>query len=165
MLIGNGFGNWKSQSGLVLVVLSIPLLAKCGGATGGATVSTGGAPGGSGITSAGGSAGLSGAGGATTLPLDAGLSCSISVSQFDNTCNSDSDCVGVPEGNPCICGCSMCPTAALNVKAADQYLVDFKALSPTQCGSVVCNCPCIAGPCCRSGHCYNDCGMCSLPNN
>jgi hypothetical protein len=93
---------------------------------------------------------------------DATLSCSLSASQFDNSCKVDSDCVGVPSGDPCAANCaSICPTAALNVRVAAEYVADLRALVPASSDSIVCNCPCIAArPCCRQGACYNSCGAC-----
>jgi len=105
-------------------------------------------------------------GGGAGATEDAGPSCSMSASQYDSSCKGDSDCVGVPEGDPCAGNClSMCPTSALNVRVASQYLSDLKALSAGRNQNVVCNCPCIAAqPCCRQGFCYNTCGDCTTTN-
>jgi len=97
---------------------------------------------------------------------DAGLSCSLSASQFDNSCTVDSDCVGVPFGDPCINDCaSICPMFALNIRVANQYLTDLKVVSAGRNENIICSCPCIPlQPCCRQGLCYNTCGDCSTPN-
>ena len=101
--------------------------------------------------------------GATT---DAGLSCNLSASQYDNSCTVDSDCVGVPPGDPCAGNCSsICRTSALNARVAYQYLTDLKVVSAGRNEDVGCMCPCIAAqPCCRQGVCYNMCGNCATPN-
>jgi len=93
---------------------------------------------------------------------DAALSCSLSASQFDNSCKVDSDCVGVPSGDPCAANCaSICPAAALNARVAAEYVADLRALVPVSNDSIVCSCPCIAArPCCRQGACHNLCGEC-----
>jgi hypothetical protein len=105
-------------------------------------------------------AGLDGRGAGATG--DAALSCSLSASQFDSSCKVDSDCVGVPSGDPCAANCaSICPTAALNIGVAAQYLADLRALVPVSNNSIVCSCPSIAvRPCCRQGACYNSGGAC-----
>ena len=97
---------------------------------------------------------------------DAELSCSLSASQYDNSCTIDSDCVGVPFGDPCAGNCSsICPTSALNARVAYQYLTDLKALMAGGTENAICNCPCIPlQPCCRQGVCYNMCGECSGTN-
>lgn len=158
----------KSRCGLVAALLSILLLNQCGGqteldtgsASGRSSTSTWGATGSSGITTPGGSAGLSGAGGTMNLPP-----CSVSASQYDNSCNSDSDCLGVPMGNPCLGGlgaCSFCPTAALNVRVASQFLAALKTATPAQGTGTSCNCGCIpVAPCCLRGVCYNSCDKCN----
>lgn len=183
MLAGNRLRTWTPQLSWAMALLLVPLLVHCGGqselvsmaqSSGGTSSSLGGSTGLSGNTNPGvsqgpapgGSTGVSGFtsnGGSTTLPLDAGLSCSMSASQYDNTCNVDSDCLGVPEGNPCLGGlCNSCPTAALNVRVASQYSADFRALIPTPSTGTICNCPCAPmAPCCRQGLCYNDCYMCT----
>ena len=162
--------SWISQSRLLIVLLSISSLTRCGGQTelvsieqssGGSSSSTGGSTGLSGNTNPGvsqgpapgGSAGMSGftsSGGSTTLPLDAGLSCNMLASQYDNTCNVDSDCVAVPIGSPCMDGaCILCPAAALNARVAYQYLADFAVLNAGYNSSGACRgCPCTTTPCC-----------------
>jgi len=103
----------------------------------------------------------SGAGGAGAA--SAGPSCSMSASQYDSSCNVDSDCVLVPEGAPCDGNClSICPTSALNSRVAYQYLADFKALMAGHNESLGCMCDCYAGPYCCHGICYSQCGGCSL---
>ena len=86
---------------------------------------------------------------------DVGLSCSLSASQYDNSCTVDSDCVGVPSGDPCAGNClSVCPTAALNVRVASQYLADLGAVMSAHNESPgVCSCPAIGAPSCCRGVC------------
>jgi hypothetical protein len=94
---------------------------------------------------------------------DPGPSCSMSASQYDSSCNVDSDCVLVPEGAPCDGNClSVCPTSALNARVAYQYLADLKALMAEHNESPVCMCDCYAGPYCCHGICYSQCGGCSM---
>ena len=95
-----------------------------------------------------------------------GPTCNMSASQYDNSCTVDSDCVGVPEGDPCAGNClSVCPTVALNARVASQYLTDLQVVSAGRDENLVCNCPCIAAqPYCCLGICYNGCGDCSTPN-
>jgi len=86
---------------------------------------------------------------------DVGLSCSLSASQYDNSCTVDSDCVGVPPGDPCAGNClSVCPTAALNVRVASQYLADLGAVMSAHNESPgVCSCPAFGTPSCCRGVC------------
>ncbi len=163
MLIGNSLRTWTPQSSWAMALLLIPVLAQCGGQTellaieqssgGNSSISTG---------STGLSGGL-GTGGRVALLLDAGLSCNLSASQYDNSCKVDSDCVEVPGGNPCSASTCHCPTT-LNVDVASKYMNDYTALSATVAGTGSCPCPCLSGPCCRQGVCNNSCGMCSFPN-
>ena len=170
--------------GLLLLVAceaKTPLDSPSGGVAGdsASTSRVGGAAGGSGDPAhlggslgSGGSGGIAGtsgpestAGGAggARVKGDARLSCSMSASQYDNSCNVDSDCVAVPEGAPCDDDCrSVCPTSALNVRDAYQYLADLKALMAEHNESPVCRCPCYAGPYCCQGICTGQCGGCSL---
>jgi len=164
MLNRTRFRTWTPQSSWAMALLLIPVLAQCGGQTELVAVqqSSGGSSG-----STGGSTGISvtsGTGGSMTLPLDAGPSCSMSASQYDNTCNVDSDCVEVPGGNPCSASTCHCPTT-LNVDVATKYINDYTALSANVAGTLgVCPCTCLSGPCCRQGVCNNSCGMCSTSN-
>ena len=113
-----------------------------------------------GTTSSGGMVAGSGDAGATT---DTALSCSLSASQYDNSCTVDSDCVGVPPGDPCAGNClSVCPTAALNVRSASQYLTDLGAvMSAHNEPSGVCGCPAFGTPSCCRGVCSVE--GCSTP--
>jgi hypothetical protein len=158
-----------SSGGLCCLTVSDPGPPPLGGAGGSEPVGgslgssgSGGMAGGSGTSSSGGM--IMGSDAGTTD--DSGLSCSLSASQFDNSCTVDSDCVGVPPGDPCAGNCSsICPTSALNARVAYQYLTDLKALMPGGNENIICSCPCIAAqPCCRQGVCYNMCGDCSTPN-
>ena len=114
---------------------------------------------------AGGAGSTEGGSGGARVAGDAGPSCSMSASQYDNSCNVDSDCVGVPEGDPCAGNClSVCFTAALNARVAHQYLADLRALMAADKDPILCQCPCIAAqPYCCRGSCSNGCGDCSTP--
>jgi hypothetical protein len=78
----------------------------------------------------------------------------IMASSYDQTCQVDSDCIAVAEGNFCDPGAtSSCPYAAINKSALAQYNAD---LAKTQAG--VCGGPslCLEGAgdsCCRNGTC------------
>jgi hypothetical protein len=81
-----------------------------------------------------------------------GTTCgSIRAADYDQTCTTDSDCVGVVEGNLCLPNmCSDCTNAAVSTKAQAQYEADFanKDSTPTIC-------PCPLGPAavCKNGVC------------
>ena len=148
-----------SSGGFCCLPVSVPGISLVGGAGGSeliggslASGGSGGTAGSSGTSSSGGMIMDSGDAGATT---DAGLSCSLSASQFDNSCTVDSDCVGVPSGDPCAGNClSVCPTAALNVRVASQYLADLGAVMSAHNESPgVCSCPAIGAPSCCRGVC------------
>jgi hypothetical protein len=69
----------------------------------------------------------------------------IQASNYDQSCNIDSDCIAV-SANFCFI---ICPNAAINKSAYAQYRADF---ARTVCGGVT-SCGSIGGPCCRSGSC------------
>ncbi len=181
MLTGNRLRTWTPQSSWAVALLLIPLLTHCGGqselisieqSSGGSTsTSTGGSSNMPGSTSTGGSTGSS-TGGSTgpcghpSFPSGAMVSvldtCAMYASGCDNSCKVDTDCIGVPEGNPCISGC-YCPTTAVNIGVGTNYLALFKSLNAGLSTTTVCNCPCLpVAPCCKQGVCYNSCGMCSF---
>jgi hypothetical protein len=88
-----------------------------------------------------------GSGGGTGTPTCG----TIRAADYDQTCTTDSDCVGVVEGNLCAPNlCSNCTNAAVSGKAQAQYEADFssKLRSPSIC-------PCGLGPAivCKDGVC------------
>lgn len=93
---------------------------------------------------------------ATSDAADAPGSCDFEPSQYDDSCQNDSDCVAVPQGDLCNPGYCACPTGAINVAALERYNADIAAktakpaaLQPT----LICNCPLITAPSCRQGKC------------
>lgn len=165
MLITNAFRTWTSQSRWAVVLLSVPLLAQCGGQTelvsiqqssGGSSASTA-STGGSGALSAGGSSVIS--------QSDSGVSCPLPASDLDYSCSVDSDCVAVPGGDPCSPYCNAsCLAGAVNASVAAKYTSDFSIPNGGSWKTIDCFCPCTPfAPCCKQGTCYNSCGMCSGP--
>lgn len=77
---------------------------------------------------------------------DAGAQ-AIQASNYDQSCNIDSDCVEVAE-KFCYLG-AVCPNAAINKNAYAQYQVD---VAKTLCGTGH-SCGATGVPCCRSGSC------------
>jgi hypothetical protein len=80
----------------------------------------------------------------------------IEASKYDQSCTTDSDCIGVAEGNFCYPGANNCPTAAISVGAQAQYKADVAMTNAAICGGVS-SCGSFTGPCCRGG-------LCSLGN-
>ena len=134
----------KSRYRLAIVFLSTPLLSQCGGRT--ELSETG-----------------SSSDGSTELAANSGTTCSMSVSDYDNSCNVDSDCRGVPDTNPCLNQCKNCPTSALNIRAASKYMADYTALSPGNNLNTNCSCPDYTNPCCRNGVCSASSVTCNGP--
>jgi hypothetical protein len=90
--------------------------------------------------------------------------CNIQVSNYDQSCSVDSDCVlsagnfPIQSGNYCQRLC-LCGGSAINKDAADQYVAD---VSRTLLGSgavprLACSCPSYSGPCCLGGTCAANC--------
>jgi hypothetical protein len=85
---------------------------------------------------------------------DAGPPCNpevISASSFNQTCQSDADCVAVYQGS--LCTDCLCPNAAINQGALSAYTTVFNAEGPP---TSICDCPAIPPPVCKGG-------MCTLP--
>jgi len=81
----------------------------------------------------------------------------IRASDYDQTCQTDSDCLGVSEGNACYPCTLGCPSTAINVAAKAQYSADVaKILAGLGGGEVRCNCPASFNPCCLGGKCHAD---------
>jgi hypothetical protein len=78
----------------------------------------------------------------------------ITASSYDQTCQSDSDCVSIAVGNFCVPSAnSGCPSAAINKGALAQYQADLAKTQASACTSFGA-CPNAYGiPCCQSGSC------------
>lgn len=85
-------------------------------------------------------------------------SCTISASNYDQSCALDLDCILVKTGNWCGTGC-LCTTAPINDSAAAAFF-GATAVTPVGSGAVPvpdCACPAETAPCCRQGQCTTDC--------
>ena len=86
------------------------------------------------------------------------IAADIHASNYDQACQTDSDCVLVVEGYACA-SCSVCaPSSAINSSAVSQYEADVaKIVGPTMGGG---GCAPCCGPiflaCCHSGQCRAD---------
>lgn len=76
-------------------------------------------------------------------------------SNYDHSCKTDSDCVAVPEGDPCVSGGVSCRTTAISMGAYAQYQSDV-ANNATSCGNDG-PCPPDPRPCCVGGQCTVGC--------
>ena len=82
------------------------------------------------------------------------------ASNYDQSCDADTQCVGVGEVPQCPAGaCNGCLTQAVNQGAVAEYMAALsRALASVGTGEA-CNCPCEALAICRSGKCeYGFCG-------
>jgi hypothetical protein len=77
--------------------------------------------------------------------------CNISASSFDQSCTTDSDCVGVSDGNLCEASCTDCTSAAIHTSAQAAYQ---SALAKLSFSPRVCPCPLVPV--------YCDHGVCGL---
>jgi hypothetical protein len=76
---------------------------------------------------------------------------SIQASDYDQSCSTASDCVGVAEGDSCKgLFCIDCANAAINVSAAAQYEAEFKRKVGA---TIVCPCPIGITVTCDAGVC------------
>lgn len=82
----------------------------------------------------------------------------IHASDYDQSCETDSDCVGVGEGNLCAACSAVCPTAAINQSALGQYDADIDKLGELTDPNVTidCGCPALFPVCCDAGRCHAD---------
>ncbi len=81
----------------------------------------------------------------------------IQASNYDQSCQADSDCIAVGEGNACYPCAIDCTSAAINKSAEAHYKEDV-AKTPAgvaQTGTI-CGCPAEFYPCCRGGTCHAD---------
>lgn len=76
---------------------------------------------------------------------------SISASDYDQSCKTASDCVGVTQGDLCRGKLCACVNAAVSASAQGQYQADFAAKNPGF--DVVCPCPLGPAVVCQSGRC------------
>ena len=121
-----------------------------GGSSGGSAGSSSGSTGG-GSSSGGGSLGSPGPSSSSTSSSGGSSSSTdpmcvdINPSSFDQSCNQNSDCVGVASGAFCTGDC-FCPDAAINGSGYSQYQAEISSIMPGLCG-----CPAESPPAC-SGH-------------
>jgi hypothetical protein len=94
---------------------------------------------------------------ATVACTDANVE-TISASDYDQSCNVDSDCVAVGEGNACFPCTIICKGAPISRGALPAYQSDVsKTIGARETESVSCGCPLESTPCCRSGVCTASC--------
>jgi hypothetical protein len=83
----------------------------------------------------------------------------IKASNYDQSCQTDSDCIAVAEGNFCRPGALDCPSATISKSASAQYWADVEKTNAAICLAPISGCLGGAGlPCCRHGACILDCG-------
>jgi hypothetical protein len=81
----------------------------------------------------------------------------IQASNYDQSCQTDSDCVAVAEGNFCYAGAPNCPSAAISKSAYAQYQADVAKTNAAICEAAS-SCVAEFGPCCQNGVCQTyDC--------
>jgi hypothetical protein len=77
----------------------------------------------------------------------------IMASSYDQSCQKDSDCVAIEEGDFCQPGANNgCTNAAINRTALAQYHADLAKTMAGVCYGLT-GCPAEVGPCCQSGVC------------
>jgi hypothetical protein len=74
-------------------------------------------------------------------------------SDYDQSCQIDSDCMPVAEGNFCMAGANNCASAAINQRAYAQYQTDVAKTNAAICRAIT-SCPNEHVPCCRGGLCH-----------
>jgi hypothetical protein len=92
---------------------------------------------------------------ACTTPQGAAL---IKASNYDQSCQTDADCVAIGEGDACVACTIECKSAAIRRDALADYQDDIEKLGPTIDPRirVECNCLEVKGPCCVEGECRAD---------
>jgi hypothetical protein len=83
------------------------------------------------------------------------MACTLSPSNYDTSCSTESDCVGVAFGNFCASSTCACATMYISRNALAQYMADFSR-TPTGMESAKagpCYCPLLNAPCCQAGQC------------
>ncbi len=105
---------------------------------------------------------------ASTLPLviqcgakSNAATCSMSVKDYDTSCNVDADCRGVPSIPPCEDLCHDCAQAAVSVRDFDRYMADYRSLSASHDLGRCIGCPNVPLPCCREHTCSLAFDQCS----
>jgi hypothetical protein len=84
----------------------------------------------------------------------------ITASSYDQSCQKDSDCVAIEEGNFCQPGANNgCTNAAINKTALPRYQADLANTTAGVCYGLA-GCPAEFGPCCQNGVCAVN-GQCS----
>jgi hypothetical protein len=81
----------------------------------------------------------------------------IQASSYDQSCQTDSDCVPISEGNACdVLGC--CANATISKDALAQYQSDLAKTRVASCstGNLGCNCA-VYNFCCNGGSCQWPC--------
>jgi hypothetical protein len=77
----------------------------------------------------------------------------IMASSYDQSCQKDSDCAAIEEGNFCSPGANNgCTNAAINKSALAQYQSDLAKTTAGVCYGLA-GCPAESGPCCQNGVC------------
>jgi hypothetical protein len=82
---------------------------------------------------------------------DQGRTFPIAASNYDQSCERNSDCIGIGEGNGCDCGIA-CSNAAINVRDREKWLTDLQ-VTPSYRAGIVCNCPASFGVGCIDRKC------------
>ncbi len=86
----------------------------------------------------------------------------IVATSYDQSCQTDSDCVAVEVGNFCKPGAhNNCTNAAINKGALPQYNADLARTQAGVCAGLS-GCTAEFGPCCKNGTClanYEGCGF------
>jgi hypothetical protein len=92
--------------------------------------------------------------------LDAGACNPVLASDYDQSCDADTDCVGVGEVPQCpASACDGCLTQAVNKSAAAQYMAALSRAFASEPTGEACACPCEALAICRGRRCeYGFCG-------
>jgi hypothetical protein len=79
----------------------------------------------------------------------------VEAANYDQSCQSDDDCLAIGEGNACFPCQLMCNNAAIRRDAEAAYRGDVAKIGPTLDPRirVDCGCPLAAGPCCIDSQC------------
>jgi hypothetical protein len=95
--------------------------------------------------------------------LDATPCSPVLPSNYDQSCDADTDCVGVGEVPQCpAAACDGCMTEAINKTVLAQYLADLSRAFASEPPGEACNCPCGGVAVCRGGTCQE--GYCAPPS-
>jgi hypothetical protein len=88
----------------------------------------------------------------------------LQASNYDQACTTDTDCVGVAEGNFCQPNAG-CPNAAINQAALPRYMADVgKTYGGGSC-TAFSSCGFYYGPCCHQGMCQMNTGCDAKPSD